>query len=172
VKLDTPIHPSKIKQFKPMKLESTAFAHEGTIPTKHTCDGGHFSPPLSWSEVPEGTRSFVLIMDDPDAVAVSGKVFDHWVLYDLPPETRQLAEGLPTDQLLPDGSTHGITSRRAHGYFGPCPPHGTHRYFFSLFALNQPLGLEPGKTKAEILQAIAGHILARAELVGLYNRET
>lgn len=154
-----------------MKLRSAAFVHEGIIPAKFTCDGGHFSPPLNWSEVPEGTRSFVLIMDDPDAVSVSGRVFDHWVLYDLPPETRQLAEGLPTDEKLPDGGTHGITSRKAHGYFGPCPPRGTHRYIFSLFALDQPLGLEPGKTKAEILEAIEGHVLARAELAGHYNRE-
>lgn len=155
-----------------MKLESSAFVHEGNIPAKHTCDGGHFSPPLSWSDVPTETRSFVLIMDDPDAVAVSGRVFDHWVLYDLPPEARELGEGIPGDERLPDGSIHGVTSRQAHGYFGPCPPHGTHRYFFKLFALDQPLNLEPGQTKAEILQAIEGHILASAELVGCYSRET
>lgn len=154
-----------------MKLESSAFAPEGLIPARYTCDGGHHSPPLSWNDVPTGTQSFVMIMDDPDAAAVIGKTFDHWVLYDLPVDLRQLPEGLPSLERLPNGGTHGLTTRNALGYFGPCPPPGTpHRYCFQLFALDTLLDLEPRKTKAEILQAIAGHVLASAEMVGLYQR--
>lgn len=155
-----------------MKLESSAFPPNGMIPSKYTCDGGHLSPPLTWSDVPAATRSFVLIMDDPDAIAVSGRVFDHWVLYDLPAETRQLPEGVPAEATLANGGIHGLTSRQGYGYFGPCPPTGIHHYFFKLFALDRLLQLKPGKTKAEILQAIEGHVIAETELVGHYTRST
>lgn len=153
-----------------MKLESPAFPSYGMIPSQYTCDGGHISPALDWSDVPDGTRSFVLIMDDPDAVAVSGRVFDHWVLYNLPAETRQISAGVPTKPELPNGGVHGLTSRQGYGYFGPCPPSGIHHYYFKLFALNCLLQLEPGKTKAEVFQAIEGHVIATAELVGRYLR--
>jgi Raf kinase inhibitor-like YbhB/YbcL family protein len=154
-----------------MRLESSAFTDEGMIPREYTCDGGHRSPPLVWSEVPEGVESFVLLMDDPDAAAVIGKTFDHWVLYDLPATVRELPAGLPGDRILPNEGIHGVTTRNAYGYFGPCPPPGTlHRYIFSLYAIDRCLGLEPGKTKDEILQAIEGHILDRISLIGLYTK--
>lgn len=155
-----------------MKLESPAFHPNDMIPSQYTCDGRNLSPPLTWSDVPAETRSFVLIMDDPDAVAVSGRVFDHWVLYDLPAETRQLPEGMPPAARLSNGGIHGLTSRQSYGYFGPCPPTGIHHYYFKLFALDCLLQLEPGKTKAEILAVIEGHIIAKTELIGCYTRST
>ncbi len=155
-----------------MKLESPAFYPNDMIPPQYTCDGEQLSPPLHWSEVPAGTHSFVLIMDDPDAIAVIGRVFDHWVLYDLPAEIHQLPEGVPTEATLANGGIHGLTTRQGYGYLGPCPPTGIHSYYFKLFALDCFLQLEPGKTKADILQAIAGHVIASAELVGRYTRST
>lgn len=154
-----------------MKLESSAFIAEGSIPPAHTCDGHHISPPLVWSETPAGTQGFVLIMDDPDAAAVIGKTFDHWVLYDLPPHLSELPAGLPSQPTLANGGIHGLTTRNTYGYFGPCPPPGSpHRYIFQLFAVDRRLNLEPGKTKAEILAVIEGHILGQAELMGQYVR--
>ncbi|MEB3191383.1 MAG: YbhB/YbcL family Raf kinase inhibitor-like protein [Snowella sp.] len=154
-----------------MKLISSAFEQATLIPKKYTCDGYNISPPLSWSETPEGTQSFVLIMDDPDAAQVIGTTFDHWVLYDLPGHLNHLTTGLPSDPILENGGIHGLHTRLETGYRGPCPPPGApHHYYFQLFALDCFLTLEPGKTKAEILQAMQGHILAQAELMGLYQR--
>ncbi|MEG3438392.1 YbhB/YbcL family Raf kinase inhibitor-like protein [Pannus brasiliensis CCIBt3594] len=155
-----------------MKIESSAFVSGGSIPPEHTCDGKQISPPLFWSESPERTESFVLLVDDPDAVAVIGKTFDHWVLYDLPGDLRELPPGLSTAPKLAGGGVHGITTQGTYGYFGPCPPPGSspHHYFFRLFALDRRLNLEPGQTKAEILRAMEGYVLDRAELIGLYAR--
>lgn len=153
-----------------MKLVSTAFQPNDMMPPQYTCDGGQLSPPLHWSNVPVETRSFVLIMDDPDAIAVIGRVFDHWVLYDLPAEMHHLPEGVPTEPKLVNGGIHGLTTRQGYGYFGPCPPTGIHHYYFKLFALDCSLQLEPGKTKDEIFQAIKGHVIATAELIGRYTR--
>ncbi|MFM7193108.1 MAG: YbhB/YbcL family Raf kinase inhibitor-like protein [Microcystaceae cyanobacterium] len=154
-----------------MQLISSAFESATFIPKDYTCDGRNISPPLSWSDVPENTQSFVLIMDDPDAVSVIGKTFDHWVLYDLPGHLHQLEAGVTNDPRLEMGGMHGFNTRSEMGYCGPCPPSGSpHRYYFQLFALDNFLSLEPGKTKAEILQAMAGHLLAQAKLMGLYRR--
>jgi hypothetical protein len=151
-----------------MKLESTAFSANGLIPPIYTCDRQDISPALSWDDPPAGTQSFALICDDPDA---PGKTWVHWVLYDLPATTRELLESVPPNATLDNGGIHGINDFGRFGYGGPCPPSGTHRYFFKLYALDRKLGLKPGATKAKLLTAMAGHILAEAELMGRYARQ-
>ena len=150
------------------ELTSTAFVHEEPIPVKYTCDGEDISPSLAWTDPPEGTQSFALIMDDPDAPMGT---WVHWVLYNLPAETRALSEAIPADAELPDGSRHGKNSWPRLDYGGPCPPGGTHRYFFKLYALDTVLDLDAGATKEEVLQAMEEHILAQVELMGTYARQ-
>jgi len=152
----------------PFELTSTAFGAGDPIPRKYTCDGEDTSPPLQWSDPPKGTRSFALIADDPDAPMGT---WVHWVLYNLPASVHALPEGVPTDADLPDGSRHGQNSWRRLGYGGPCPPGGTHRYFFKLYALDAQLDLAVGASKEELLQAMKGHILATTETMGLYTRQ-
>ncbi len=156
----------------PLELKSTAFAANAAIPKKHTCDGADLSPELSWSGVPKGTKSLALIMDDPDAPPGT---WVHWVLYDLPPEVSKLSEGLPKKEALANGAKQGlcwgVEDFDRVGYYGPCPPPGSpHRYFFKLYALDKVLGLPSRQTKAQVLKALEGHILAQAELVGIYKR--
>lgn len=149
------------------ELASLAFAHEQPIPRQHTCDGDDISPPLRWGDPPAGTKSFALIADDPDAPVGT---WVHWVLYDLPAEIRQLPEAIPAVAEPEVGGRHGNNSWRRLGYGGPCPPSGTHRYFFKLYALDTVLGLKAGADKQRLLQAMEGHILAQAELMGTYKR--
>ena len=151
----------------PFVLTSTAFAEGESIPRKYTCDGENISPPLQWRDVPEGTRSFALVADDPDA---PGGTWDHWLLYNLPAEARSLPEGVPPDAELSDSSRHGQNSWPQLGYGGPCPPSGTHRYFFKLYALDTVLELDAGANKERLSQAMEGHVLAEAELMGTYAR--
>ncbi len=151
-----------------MKLESSAFTANSLIPAKYTCDGQDVSPALSWDEPPAGTWSLALIADDPDAPMGT---WVHWVLYNLSPDVRELAEGIPAQAQPPVGGMHGITDFKRLGYGGPCPPGGTHRYFFKLYALDRTLDLKPGATKEQLLQAMSGHILATAELMGRYTRQ-
>ena len=153
---------------KTMKLESSAFSHNGMIPPKYTCDRQDFSPPLKWDAPPTGTQSLALIVDDPDAPMGT---FVHWVLYDLPPEITGLPEAVPNDATLAGGGTHGKNDFGKLGYGGPCPPSGKHRYFFKLYALDRSLGLPSGATKEQLEAAMNGHILAAAELIGLYSRQ-
>lgn len=148
-------------------LESSAFTAGALIPVKYTCDGDDISPPLSWSEPPAGTRSFALIMDDPDAPV---GVWDHWLLYNIPAGVRGLPAGIPAVPELADGSRHGKNSWGRTDYGGPCPPSGEHRYFFKLYALDAPLDLASGANKQTLLQAMDGHVLAEAELMGVYER--
>lgn len=150
-----------------MKLESTAFGANEMIPFLYTCDGQDISPELRWDAPPPGTQSLALIVDDPDAP--SG-IFVHWVLYDLPPETRHLPQAVAATPILPDGGTQGKNDFGKLGYGGPCPPSGVHRYFFKLYALDRELELKSGATKAQLEAAIDGHILAAAELIGRYAR--
>ncbi len=150
-----------------LRIESSAFQPNGKIPAKYTCDGADLSPPLRWNDPPQGTKSFALISDDPDAPMGT---WVHWVLYNLPAETRSLEEGLATSETLPNGARQGMTDFRRVGYGGPCPPSGTHRYFFKLYALDTVLNLVAKATKADVERAIKGHILAQTELVGLYQR--
>ena len=145
------------------ELTSSAFAPGERIPQTYTCDGQDISPPLRWSEPPAGTQSLALIMDDPDAPI---GIWDHWLLFNLPAETRNL----PEQAVLPAGSLDGRNSWGRTGYGGPCPPGGTHRYFFKLYALDVTLTLAAGAEKEQLLQAMEGHILAQAELMGTYSR--
>lgn len=150
-----------------MKLTSGAFKEGATIPEKYTCDGEDISPQLSWIDVPEGVKSFALISDDPDAPMGT---WVHWVIYNIPAETRELPEGIKPDQQLPNSSLQGMTDFHRIGYGGPCPPGGKHRYYFKLYALNTKLGLSSGASKKEVEKAMQGHILAQAQLMGTYQR--
>ncbi|MCI0656047.1 MAG: YbhB/YbcL family Raf kinase inhibitor-like protein, partial [Acidobacteria bacterium] len=129
-----------------MKIESAAFAPEVTIPSRHTCDGEDLSPPLTWADPPEGTKSFALISDDPDA---PGGTWVHWVVWNIPASSRGLAQGVPTSAQWADGTRQGITDFRRVGYGGPCPPSGTHRYFFHLYALDAMLDLASGASRID-----------------------
>jgi Raf kinase inhibitor-like YbhB/YbcL family protein len=152
-----------------MKIEITspAFKNGEAIPVDHSCDGSGISPALAWTEPPAGTQSFALIVDDPDA---PGRTWVHWVLYNVPASSRGLSAGLPTDANLGDGSVQGKTSAGTTGYHGPCPPSGTHRYFFKLYALDTNLSLPSNNDKEALLAAMEGHVLASAELMGTYGR--
>lgn len=150
-----------------IELSSPAFAHGDAIPATYSCDGEDISPPLQWQNVPEGTESLALIMDDPDAPR---GMWVHWVLYDIPPETSELPENVTPADSLPGGGSQGNSSWNRVGYGGPCPPRGSHRYFFKLYALDTSLNLDPGATKEQLLAAMEGHILAQGELVGTYAR--
>ncbi len=145
-----------------IQLSSNAFSNGGTIPLKYSCDGENVSPDLSWSGLPEGAKSLALIMDDPDAPAGT---WVHWVLYNLPPDTASLAEGV---QGL---GVAGTNSSRQTSYGGPCPPKGKpHRYFFKLYSLDNSLELSPGATKAAVEKAMQGHVLGAGQLMGTYGR--
>lgn len=148
---------------KTLKLTSTAFEPSGLIPEKYTCDGQNFNPPLAISGVSPQTKSLALIMHDPDAPAIGG--WDHWLVYNLPPDTIQLGEGEP-----PAG-TLGLGSSGNANYEGPCPPSGTHRYSFKLYALDVELALSLGAKKSELEEAMEGHILDQTELIGRYGRK-
>lgn len=151
-----------------LQLTTSAFPAEGAIPKKFTCEGPDLSPPLSWSGAPPGTQSFALIVDDPDAPAGT---WVHWVLYDLPANTKDLAEGVPKEAQLSNGARQGRNDFRKIGYGGPCPPPGKpHRYFFKLYALDKMLDLKAGASKVEAESAMKGHILAQAQLMGRYGR--
>jgi Raf kinase inhibitor-like YbhB/YbcL family protein len=150
------------------EITSTAFAPGGEIPREFTCDGSNSSPALKWTAPPKGTKSLALIVDDPDAPVGT---WVHWVIYDLPPEARELAAKMPLDGELADGTRQGRNDFRRLGYGGPCPPPGpAHRYFFKLYALDAKLDSKPGLTKSELEKAMQGHTLARAELMGRYKR--
>jgi hypothetical protein len=143
-----------------MRLTSSAFEPGGAIPSRFTCDGPDVSPPLSLADIPEGTASLVLLMDDPDA---PGGTWDHWVAYDIPVRS----------EFADDRASLGTAGRNSwgrSGYSGPCPPRGTHRYVFSVYALDMRLELGPGADKVRVLKALKGHVLAEARLVGRYER--
>jgi Raf kinase inhibitor-like YbhB/YbcL family protein len=150
-----------------MELKSQAFQSGELIPAKYTCDGPDISPPLSWSDPPAGTKSFALISDDPDAPVGT---WVHWVIWNIPVSARSLEENLPKKESLPNGAKQGTTDFRRIGYGGPCPPSGTHRYFFKLYALDTTLNLPATTTKKDLEKAMQGRILAQAELIGKYRR--
>lgn len=164
----TPSSPTQGGKMMAFTLTSPAFTQNGTIPSKYTCDGQDISPPLAWHDPPTGTQSFALIADDPDAPM---RTWVHWVIYNIPDDARELSEGIPQDAELPDGSRQGKNSWPKTGYGGPCPPSGTHRYFFKLYALDIVLDLESGANKKQLLRAMEGHILAETELMGKYSRQ-
>lgn len=152
-------------------LQSSAFSNHGEIPRRYTCDGEDLSPPLAWSGAPAGTKSLVLIVDDPDAPdpAAPKRTWVHWVLYNIPPGVTELPEGI-SPRSLPKGALAGLNDWQRTGYGGPCPPIGRHRYFHKLYALDIVLPRLSTPDKARVEKAMRGHILAQAELVGTYER--
>ena len=152
-----------------MKLTSSAFQDRGSIPRRHTCEGNDVSPPLAITDVPAGAQSLALIVDDPDAPnpAAPRMTWVHWVLYDLPPETTSLPEGVAASILH---ARDGLNDWKRTGYGGPCPPIGRHRYFFKLFALDRKLGDLQRPTSTQLQHAIAGHVVAEATLIGTYEK--
>ena len=151
-----------------MQLKADDFAAGAEIPTRFTCTGSGISPALSWSAPPDGTESFALVMDDPDA---PGRTWVHWVLYDVPAAERALPEGVGPKGTLPSGARQGRNDFGRTGYGGPCPPPGpAHRYFLRLYALDAPMNLKAGATRADLDRAMRWHILAHAELMGRYGR--
>jgi Raf kinase inhibitor-like YbhB/YbcL family protein len=149
------------------KITSSAFGEGELIPRKYTCDARDVSPPLAWTGVPAGAKTLALIADDPDAPMGT---WVHWVAYNLPAGVAELPEATPPDPELKGGGRQGRNDFKRFGYGGPCPPSGTHRYFFKLYALDVALDLAAGATKAELLRAMEGHILAEAQLMGKYKR--
>ncbi|HEY7682222.1 MAG TPA: YbhB/YbcL family Raf kinase inhibitor-like protein [Gemmatimonadales bacterium] len=154
-----------------LSLSSASFVHNGAIPARHTCEGPDTSPPLTWTDVPAGTRSLVLIVDDPDAPdpAAPRMTWVHWVLYNIPPSASGLTEGI-APAALPAGTLAGVTDFKRTGWGGPCPPIGRHRYFFKLYALDTILPAQPRRTKTQVERAMAGHVLGQAELIGTYEK--
>lgn len=146
-----------------MKISTAAFEHNGNIPSKYTCDGKNVNPPLRFEGVPKEAKSLALIMDDPDAPMGT---FVHWVLWDIDPK----AEGI-NENSVPHGASSGINDFRRHEWGGPCPPSGTHRYFFKLYALDSMIRLPEGAKKADLEKAMKGHIVAQSEIIGLYKRK-
>ncbi len=150
-----------------MKLSSSAFVEGALIPARYTCAGDDFSPPLAWSDIPAGAQSLALIADDPDAPVGT---WMHWVVFNLPVTAGGLPEGIKDAKQLPGGGTQGTNSWRRIGYGGPCPPSGTHRYFFKLYALETTLSLGNTATAKDLQAAMKGHILAEAKLMGRFKR--
>lgn len=149
-----------------LQISSSAFSQGGAIPTRYTCSGDQTIPPLAWSGVPDSTGSLALIVDDPDAPSGT---FVHWVLYGIPAATTAIPEGGPA----PSGSIEGTNSTKKTGYLGPCPPkgHGPHHYHFKLYALDAGFSLGPGASKEALVEAMEGHVLARGETVGTFERK-
>jgi len=151
-----------------MEIRSTAFREGEMIPSKYTCDGPDISPPLEWSDPPSGTKSFALISDDPDAPVGT---WVHWVIFNIPGSERKLEENIPRTEVLKNGARQGKNDFGRIGYGGPCPPGGTHRYYFKLYALDIELDLKAGATKRDLLKAMEGHVLAETYLMGKYRRK-
>jgi Raf kinase inhibitor-like YbhB/YbcL family protein len=153
---------------QPFQLTSSAFAPGAMIPSQYSCTGTDISPALHWGDAPVGTQSFALIVDDPDAPAGD---WVHWTMWNIPATSHELAENVPKQEHLADGSRQGRNDFRKTGYNGPCPPGGkTHRYFFRLYALDTTIDLKPGAAKADLDAAIKGHVLAQAEYMGTFKR--
>lgn len=152
-----------------MKLFCPSFAHNEMMPSRFTCDGQDISPSLEWEDVPPETQSFALIVDDPDAPSGT---WVHWVIFNIPVGVSHLEEKIKKEGNLSGGVKQGRNSWRQIGYGGPCPPSGTHRYFFKFIALDIVLDLEAGITKEELLAAMRGHVLASHEMIGLYQRSS
>ena len=164
-------NPSREEEPMSLTITSTAFQHNGEMPSVFTCQGKDLSPPLHWQGVPDNIRSLVLIVDDLDAPDPKAPkmTWVHWVLYNLPPDSRGLPQGC-TSADLPPGTREGLNDWKRTGYGGPCPPIGRHRYFFKFYALDQELEAMDRPDKAQVEAAMKGHIIAQAELVGTYQK--
>jgi Raf kinase inhibitor-like YbhB/YbcL family protein len=162
---------SKESEVKTMKIAITSneFASGEVIPVRFTCDGQDISPPLRWGQAPEGTKSFALLVEDPDAPSGT---FDHWVLFNIPPVTTELSEGIPNLPVLDYGMKQGVNGFKRIGYGGPCPPRqdDPHHYFFRIYALEIELPIQEGASKDDVRRAMEGHIIAEGVLVGTYAR--
>lgn len=145
-----------------MKITSPAFEHNQEVPSKYTCDGENVNPPLQFSDVPSEAKSLVLIVDDPDAPS---RVWVHWIVFNIDPKTLEIRENS-----IPQGAVSGVTDFGKPGWGGPCPPNGTHRYFFKLYALDTQLSLDATADKKSVEHAMENHIITQAELIGLYKR--
>ena len=165
--VQAPVATGPQEQKMEIKLTSSAFKEGEAIPRQYTCDGIDISPPLEWTGVPKSAKTIALIADDPDAP--SGR-FVHWVLYNLPAENIGLVENVPATENVKGGGIQGKNGFEKIGYGGPCPPSGTHRYFFKIYALDNELPLKAGATKAEVEKAMQGHIVAQGQLMGTYSR--
>ena len=153
-----------------MQLTSAAFQQGAEIPSHYTSDGEDVSPELSWKDAPAKTKSFVLVVHDPDAPRPGG--YTHWVLYNIPAEAGHVKENIPDEEQIRGLGMQGQNDAGKIGYVGPAPPSGMHRYFFRLFAIDQMLGLSPGATHKQVSAAVKGHILAQAELMGTYEKKS
>lgn len=151
---------------KHLHLNSPQFKNFQLIPEKYTCQGKNISPPLHWYNTPKGTRCFVLIGDDPDAPI---KTWVHWLTYDIPSSVIEMRENKSQEKYLENGGTQGESDFHSLGYSGPCPPEGSHRYTFRLYALDSKLNLPPGQNKIDVEKAMNGHIIEQATLVGIYE---
>ena len=150
-----------------LKVTSTAFKDGGMIPKQYSCDSTGMSPPLSWSGAPVGTKSFALIVDDPDAPVGT---YIHWVVWNIPANAKGIAENAPNAATMPAGSVQGVNSAKKIGWVPPCPPSGTHRYYFKLYALDTKLKLPASTDKQGLLKAMKGHVLAEGQIMGRYER--
>jgi len=148
-----------------MKITSPVFQEGKTIPSKYTCDGLNISPPLEITDVPKEAKSLVLIMDDPDAIKPANKIWDHWIVFNMPTTTKKIEEGKEPQGIHGKGTSNNLK------YQGPCPPDAEHRYFFKLYALDTNLSLQEGATKKQVEESMKGHILAQATLIGTYLRK-
>lgn len=148
-----------------MKLTSPVFKEGQSIPSKYTCDGENISPSLEISDAPQNAKSLVLIMDDPDAIKPANKVWDHWIVFNIPPTTKKIEEGKEPQGIHGKGTSNNIK------YIGPCPPDTTHRYFFKLYALDTTLTLQEGVTKKQVEEAMKGHTIVQTQLMGTYKRK-
>lgn len=153
-----------------MQLTSSSFKPEGEIPAKFSCEGEDISPELNWKNSPHGTKSFALIVHDPDAPRSGG--FTHWVAYDIPATVHQIPENVPKGDMLPAGGNQGKNDGDTLGYMGPCPPSGTHRYYFYLYALDAKLNLPLGAKKDDLEKVMKGHVLDKAEVMGRYRKKS
>lgn len=157
----------EVSSVEKISVSAEAFKEGGDIPSEYTCDGKNVSPSLSWKGVPANAKSIALVMDDPDAPMGT---FVHWVIFNIPASAQKLPKGIPGDKILEDGSRQGNNDFRRIGYGGPCPPGGTHRYYFKIYALDTMLNLSAGATKADVEDAMKVHVLAQGELMGRYGR--
>jgi Raf kinase inhibitor-like YbhB/YbcL family protein len=156
------------KESSMFQIKSNAFQGDANIPSRFTCEGENISPELSWSGAPQGTKTFALVLHDPDAPRRGG--YTHWVVFNIPATENQVAENAPKNSNFPGGGTQGKNDDGSSGYTGPCPPSGTHRYYFHLYAVDQELNLRENATGEQLQKALKGHIVGQAEFMGRYQK--